>query len=73
MPVMRDTSVSAEITEADLSRDMGVEFSDLIQRICSGQKPDLACFCGFSGNLCHFTPQIRLYPAYLLSKVLFYL
>jgi hypothetical protein len=27
MPVMRDTKVSREMMEADLNRDMGIEFS----------------------------------------------
>jgi hypothetical protein len=56
MPVMRDTNVSAEMTEADLRRDMGIEFSDLIQLCCSRQKLDLAGFRRFIGNLAHFTP-----------------
>lgn len=53
---MRDTKVSKEMMEADLNRDMGIEFSDLIQRNCSRQKLDLAGFRRFSGHLAYFTP-----------------
>jgi hypothetical protein len=44
------------MTEADLSKDMGVEFSGLNQRFSNRQKLDLAGFRRFSGYLAHFTP-----------------
>jgi hypothetical protein len=53
---MRDTKVSNEMTEADLNRDMGIEFSDLIRCNGSRQKLDLADFRRFSGHLAYFTP-----------------
>jgi hypothetical protein len=54
--------------EADLSRDMGIEFSDLIQRICSCQKLDSAGFHRFSGNLAYFIPLNTLLAGVFIAE-----